>query len=154
MTGKAWRVSELFFVGLVLAFAAAAAGQPAGKPTEQERIAAGRTLYRAHCASCHGEGARGDGHLSEMMKILPADLTRLTHRNGGTFPYDRAYRVIDGRDEVRGHGTGSMPVWGLTFLLDAPESAPEESVEERIRDLLAFLQSIQEGTGRKGGSGK
>jgi mono/diheme cytochrome c family protein len=125
--------------GMVLA--AAVVGQP---PTGGEQVAAGQRSFRAHCASCHGEGGRGDGSLSEMLKVRPADLTRLARANDGRFPYDRIYRVIDGRDEVRGHGPGSMPVWGLTFLLEAPASGPEESVAARIRDLLAFLRTIQE----------
>jgi hypothetical protein len=79
----------------------------------------------------------------EVLKVRPADLTRIRERNGGSFPEGRIASVIDGRLEVHGHGPGSMPVWGLTFRESGRDSDQEREVRERITDLVAYLESIQ-----------
>ena len=79
----------------------------------------------------------------EVLKIRPADLTRIRERNGGSFPEARIAAVIDGRLEIHGHGPGSMPVWGLTFRESGRDTDQETEVRERIRDLVVFLESIQ-----------
>jgi mono/diheme cytochrome c family protein len=112
------------------------------------RVARGRLAYGIHCASCHGDRGGGDGPMAGLLKIPPADLTRLAARGGGRFPAAGVYASIDGRQEISGHGPGSMPVWGLSFQtrgLDAPQ---EEEVRGRIQDIVAFLESIQERGGR------
>lgn len=108
-----------------------------------ERVAAGRLSYRVHCASCHGEGGRGDGPMVQALKVRPSDLTRLAAAPGGRFPRDEVYQVIDGRREVLGHGHGAMPVWGATFQDRGKDSPQEREVREKILDLLAYLESIQ-----------
>ena len=45
----------------------------------------GASLYRAYCAVCHGEDAKGNGPMTKSLKSLPPDLTRLFARNGGVF---------------------------------------------------------------------
>jgi len=42
-------------------------------------------LYKAYCAVCHGEDAKGNGPMTKSLKSLPPDLTRLFARNGGVF---------------------------------------------------------------------
>src|SRR5512141_101632 len=83
-----------------------------------ERIDYGKREYMTKCASCHGESGKGDGAVAEWMRLQPTDLTTMSKRNGGTFPSDRAYRIIDGRESVKGHGAPNMPVWGSNFLLE------------------------------------
>jgi mono/diheme cytochrome c family protein len=109
----------------------------------QERVEYGRRTFAAHCASCHGRAGQGDGPVAPDLKVPPADLTRLTARNNGQFPRDRAYMAIDGRTEIRGHGSSEMPVWGLTFQVRESDRNQEQEVRDRILDLLAFLRSIQ-----------
>ena len=53
-----------------------------------------------------------------------------------------SYRVIDGREEVRGHGTRDMPLWGLTFRIG--EGGDEDAVKGRIWQLIYYLQTLQE----------
>ena len=108
-----------------------------------ERIAAGKLSYRIHCAGCHGEAGRGDGPMRGVLKVAPSDLTRLALAHGGRFPREETYQVIDGRREVRGHGTAAMPVWGATFQERGSDRPQEPEVRERILDLLAYLESIQ-----------
>ena len=45
----------------------------------------GASLYKAYCAVCHGEDAKGNGPMTKSLKSLPPDLTRLFARNGGVF---------------------------------------------------------------------
>ncbi len=79
----------------------------------------------------------------EVLKVKPADLTRIRERNGGAFPESRIAAIIDGRLEIHGHGPGSMPVWGLTFGESGRDSDQETEVRERIKDLVAYLESVQ-----------
>jgi putative copper export protein/mono/diheme cytochrome c family protein len=44
-------------------------------PFTAQSIAAGRRLFAAHCASCHGADGRGDGPAATSMTTKPADLT-------------------------------------------------------------------------------
>jgi len=101
----------------------------------------GSQLFRSHCASCHGTDARGNGPLAEHLRHVPPDLTQFTKRNGGTFPGELVYRIIDGRD-VPAHGDRDMPVWGETFKAVAGSNAA--AVKARIDAVLRYLQGIQE----------
>lgn len=107
---------------------------------DNEQAAIGKVTYRVYCQSCHGAGAKGDGKLAELMKVTPADLTRLSKQNGGTFPADKVAGVIDGRADVLAHGGREMPVWGQNFL---EKTGNEEDVKTRVRQLVLFLESIQ-----------
>lgn len=110
---------------------------------ETDSISSGRLLYRVHCQSCHGEDGTGDGPMAEVLKIPPSDLTRLSRDNDSKFPLKEVTEVIDGRREVRGHGTRTMPVWGITFQDPGRDSNQEEDIRGRIRDLALYLQSLQ-----------
>lgn len=115
---------------------------------EEEIIAGGRQLYQKFCVSCHGPRAMGDGPLSESLTPKPANLTRLSIRNGGSFPFWHAYRTIDGRHQVPAHGTRDMPVFGIWFRIPDDEVSIEtewaDQVRGRIWQLLSYLESIQE----------
>ena len=115
----------------------------AGPPLVGERVEAGRRSFRVYCASCHGAEGEGNGPVAKDLKIAPTDLTRLSRRHRGTFPNDAVYRAIDGRAEARGHGPGSMPVWGLSFQSRGTDVDQEEETRERVSDLVAYLRSIQ-----------
>jgi mono/diheme cytochrome c family protein len=100
----------------------------------------GGALFRAHCASCHGQEGRGNGPVAPMMRKAPPDLTQLTRHNGGLFPEARIRRIVDGR-EVESHGTREMPVWGDVFktISDGVADAPT-----RILAIVRYLQSLQQ----------
>ena len=53
----------------------------AGSPAS---IAAGKKLYDAQCASCHGTSGKGDGKAGALLKPLPSDLTDVDWRHGQT----------------------------------------------------------------------
>ena len=125
----------------------------AAAATATERIDYGKREYMTTCASCHGERGKGDGPVAEWMRLEPADLTTLAKRNGGVVPTERAYRVVDGRDKVKGHGAPNMPVWGSNFLAEGmaefayPNGLPndlEAHVRNRILSLIGYLKRIQQ----------
>jgi mono/diheme cytochrome c family protein len=116
---------------------------PGAQGSRESRVEAGGRTYRTFCASCHGAAAEGNGPMVEVLKVKPADLTRIRERNGGSFPEARIAGIIDGRLAVHGHGPGSMPVWGLTFRENGRDTDQEIEVRERIKDLVAYLESVQ-----------
>ena len=101
----------------------------------------GKKLFRTHCASCHGVTARGDGPLAELLLVAPADLTQISTRNKGVFPQDKVYRMIEGRERVKGHGSSDMPIWGNAFK-KSPTTSDEE-VRQKITALTHYVRSLQ-----------
>jgi mono/diheme cytochrome c family protein len=111
--------------------------------------ARGRAAFNLYCSSCHGKTAQGDGPVAATLKVAPADLTRLTGKHGGKFPADWVYARIDGREPVVAHGPSDMPVWGLSFQDPGRVDNQETQVENRIRDLVAYLATLQDKTGAR-----
>ncbi len=106
-------------------------------------VAKGRALYVRYCASCHGLNGEGNGPLAGSLTTPPSNLRQLSLRLGNPLPQDRIARFIDGRADVKAHGTREMPVWGERFY--AEPNGSEAATRERIRELVAYLQSIQTG---------
>ncbi len=102
----------------------------------------GRRLYEFHCQSCHGETGRGDGPTAEVLKVKPADLTKLAKKNKDEFPLERVARSIDGRHRTPAHGS-AMPIWGLDFQDPTSDIYQEDEVKRRIDNLIAYLKTIQ-----------
>jgi mono/diheme cytochrome c family protein len=109
---------------------------------ESEVIAGGEIEYQRHCATCHGVDGKGKGYMAKSLTVEPSDLTQLARKNGNKFPFWHAYRTIDGREEVRGHGTREMPVWGSRFKVEAGGSDPASraTVAGRILGLVFYLE--------------
>jgi mono/diheme cytochrome c family protein len=138
MTRMTWPVCAASAASIVAA--AAATGQ---QTTETFSAGtSGSAVYRTYCATCHGAEARGDGPLAENLRHAPPDLTRLAKRNAGKFDAARVHRMIDGRDPVKGHGGGDMPIWGDAFKRSS-EGHSEKAVKERIDALVGHLKSLQ-----------
>ena len=113
---------------------------------ETEVIAGGELEYQNHCAICHGVDGKGRGIMAKFLTISPSDLTQIAKKNAGRFSFWQVYRVIDGREEIRGHGTREMPIWGARFQAEARGSDPgsRSQVSGRILSLVFYLQHIQE----------
>src|SRR6266511_3825641 len=88
-------------------------------------IAGGKREFLQYCAVCHRANGRGQGPMAEQLKIRPADLTRLSKKNGGEFPFWSTYRFIDGREEVKEKGPRAMPIWGTEVYKEAGSDSPE-----------------------------
>lgn len=141
------RPSYVFLASLILVPMAAVLA--AAEPEAQEGFLAakGRVTYRVYCSNCHGPDARGNGNIAKFLTVQPTDLTRLSEKNGGEFPADRVHRIIDGLEEVAGHGRREMPIWGDVFKTPLVSSAGDEGDEDRaeskIRELVLYLKSLQ-----------
>jgi mono/diheme cytochrome c family protein len=108
------------------------------------RTQTGQDLFRKFCASCHGTSAKGDGPISKSLKVLPADLTLIARRYGGTFPGKRIEEVVDGRVKVDAHGPSAMPVWGEEFTRSqAGDPVVERETAEVIHRIVEYLRSVQ-----------
>jgi mono/diheme cytochrome c family protein len=133
----------LLLVGALVAttsFLSIAAAQSSASDAE---IARGKKSFQVYCASCHGADARGEGPMLSALRFQPRDLTRLSKRNDGTFPAEMVAKVIDGTEEVKGHGSQEMPVWGSIFSAQH-EGGDARTPESRIQELVNYLQSIQQ----------
>ena len=127
------RIAPVAILVLSLATVAGAGGN----------IEQGRADYSRYCASCHGEKGEGNGPLARVLTTPPANLRLLSHRFGNPLPEDQIAAYIDGRADVKAHGTRDMPVWGERFY--AQSGGSDVQTRQRIANLVAFLQSIQTG---------
>lgn len=135
------------FAGLLAAAAMATPSHGQDDPLKD-----GERDFQSFCASCHGWGGAGEGPVAEVLSVEPPNLTLIANRNGGKFPADKVYKIIDGLEMPRAHGTKQMPVWGVWFAYEAiadslntgDKTPPPEKIDKRIRGLVAFLESIQE----------
>lgn len=128
----------------LFALACLAAAAPLGAAPLAEPLAdySGEQLYRRFCASCHGAGARGDGPVAPLLKVMVPDLTQLARRQGGQFSADKVREIVDGRAPVGAHGPRLMPVWGYEF--EAQSSEGRAAAQELVDRLVAYLRSLQE----------
>lgn len=110
----------------------------------QTSVDFGRNEYMASCASCHGVSAKGDGAVRMYLTKAPTDLTIMAKRNGGVFPTQYAWEVIDGRASVviGAHGAREMPVWGYVYRAEDTQPA-DLHARNRISSLLDYLARIQ-----------
>jgi len=142
MNGIRPHVLRLASVATLTVAGAILAGAPLAAQSPPAAGVTGSYLFRTYCASCHGTSARGDGPLAESMRRPPADLTEIARRNNGVFPRDQVFRIIDGRQPVKGHGGANMPVWGDVFARSS-EVPNEAAVTQRIDALVRYLEGLQ-----------
>jgi mono/diheme cytochrome c family protein len=115
-----------------------------GAEVARAPVPSGAELYATFCAACHGATGRGDGPAAAGMSPAPADLTRLSAANGGTFPLVQVMGKIYGYSEGE---VGGMPefasvVEGDTVLV---ETAPGVATPtpERLVALAEYLETLQ-----------
>ena len=114
-----------------------------------DAVEAGRQQFDDKCAVCHGTRGVGDGVLADGLRQKPADLTRISERNGGTFPTSKTFAKIWGRDDeiISTHDLSEMPAF-----YNAPVFGHDEEFEDsagrlspqQIRNIIAYLETIQE----------
>jgi len=101
-------------------------------------------LFRSSCAPCHGVHGNGDGPVAAALTVKVEPLATLAARHGGVFPFGYVYGVIDGRREVKAHGTRVMPVWGNYFgRRQDTQTAAEGAVEQKIDALVDYIYHMQ-----------
>ncbi len=140
------RIAKLLAVAATLTTLAvlvvAAAAAEGDEKFSYAKIVRGKSLYGTWCVSCHGDEGKGDGPVGPHLRPEPSDLTLLSKKNGGVFPFDSVSAMVDGRKRVPGHGSKDMPVWGDAFHV-VDEEGGEEGVKQKINDLVHFVRSIQ-----------
>ena len=102
----------------------------------------GAMLFAENCTACHGADARGGVKVGN--RTAP-DLTRISARNGGSFPRARVMSQIDG------YGKGKLPVEQMPEFgaLLSGEPVPVEvngvmtPTPRSLAALLFYLESIQ-----------
>ncbi len=130
------------FAAIVLAGVASASWS-----ADKEDI--GKREYDNNCIACHGVDGKGGAYV-DFLKTTPPDLTQLTKTNGGVFPLERVYGAIDGRQQVKSHGTREMPIWGRDYQIRAGEHYyadviydSDAFVRGRILALVDYLNRLQ-----------
>jgi mono/diheme cytochrome c family protein len=120
--------------------------QAEGKSSTQEKgrsqFMEGPAVFQAYCAACHGKDARGGGPAASALKRRTPDLTRMSRRNGGIFPFERIQKIISGNGPgITAHGSREMPVWGPIFDEISWDGAPGSF---RIYNLTRYIQDLQQ----------
>lgn len=106
-----------------------------GQVASPAALSAGETVYRQHCAACHGES--GDGNGSAAVWLFPkprnfsAGLYKIQSTPSGSLPSDEdLYRSVT-------HGLGGSSMPGFSYL-------PEEDlrrVVQYVKHLTAFVDA-------------
>jgi mono/diheme cytochrome c family protein len=123
---------------------------PAADAAEETKIDVGKFEYEGSCAVCHGLTGKGGGPMAAQLKTQTPDITVLARKNGGVFPFDRVYQIIDGRQMLEAHGSREMPIWGRAFRLQSsvffdsrvPHDS-ESSARSRILALTEYVYRLQ-----------
>ena len=76
------------------------------------------------------------------MRVPLPDFTRLTTRNGGTFPQARVESFVTGEQDrlSPAHGSTDMPVWGPIFRSLDPNDTMNTV---RVAKIVDYIESIQ-----------
>ncbi len=129
----------LIFAGGAAAQSKAAASQDQFPPNF---VPSGKDMFKQYCAACHGLNAKGHGPARAALKVPAADLTTLTKRHGGEFPYDLVTNILRFGPGVAAHGSSDMPTWGGIFQY--MDNYNQAVVQKRIKNLCDYLVSLQE----------
>lgn len=109
----------------------------------------GQEEFRNHCAACHGLNGLGDGPIGPLLKTPAPNLAMITQRNGGKFPFQHVYEIIDGSAVLAAHGSRDMPLWGDRYSEEAKPVTPDQAeisrklAEQRILSLVYYIGTLQ-----------
>lgn len=93
--------------------------QEPNRPATGNKVDLGQQEFQKNCAVCHGPQGHGDGPYAGLLSAPVPDLTTLSEKNGGVFPFERVYDTIEGSRMVKSHGTRRMPIWGQAYSYSA-----------------------------------
>ncbi len=112
-------------------------------PVKPTSWASGQQMYREYCAACHGENATGGGPAASACTVTPRDLTKLAAQNGGKFPYNHFYAVMQFGTQLTSpaHGSADMPIW--LPLLSSLNEDREGPALQRMHNLARYVASLQ-----------
>ena len=144
-----FKLVRAFTVGAIAVGTATMAHAQQSGPAEQS-VDVGKYEYDRHCAECHGLSGKGDGPYVQLLRsgtVMP-NLTELSKKNGGVFPYTRVYETIDGAVRVRAHGSRiGMPIWGEAYQIEShnlsPIYNPQVFARAKILALIEYVYRLQ-----------
>ena len=118
---------------------------------DKAKVDMGKAEYEQKCIVCHGAEGKGNGAYSDMLTSRPTDLTTLSKKNGGVFPFARVFETIEGTHELKAHGTREMPIWGKEYrsskyyddYLHDPEMDRSYFARSRILALTEYIYRLQ-----------
>ena len=119
------------------------AAQKQDKTTSSARdTVEGAKIFQYHCAVCHGTDGRGHGPDSVVLKHAVPDVTLISQRSGGKFPYQRVKEIIEGeRTGLLSQGDREMPIWGPIFH---EVESDQDWGEVRLDAITRHMESIQQ----------
>jgi mono/diheme cytochrome c family protein len=128
-------------VAVASLWAVVAQAQPQIKKEPIKPVAASDAagMFQSYCAACHGKEGKGNGPAAAALKKAPADLTKVSARNGGKFPEVQVKRYIEGADEVAAHGNRDMPMWGELF-----RGLNRDTAQIRVQALSDYIKAMQQ----------
>ena len=100
----------------------------------------GKHDFEQLCAPCHG--IDGTGKRRDLTEANPPDLTAISLRNGGKFPFEKVYRTVDGREMINSHKRFAMPFWGI-YLQKQGTHESEAAVKQRITEIVRYVETTQ-----------
>ena len=136
------RFISMASAGLILTVTLASAAAAQSVIGEQE--------FQSHCAACHGSDGKGNGPIIDFLRAPPADLTAISARNDGIFPFQAVYDTIADVNQTRGHGNSDMPIWGDRYNQEiiaqqgefATDGPAVSEAQARILSLVFFLATV------------
>jgi mono/diheme cytochrome c family protein len=98
--------------------------------------------FQRYCALCHGGDGRGAGPLTDAdaMKKSAADLTQITKRNGGVFPFSKVADTIRDGGSIAEHSPSRMMAWGKIFSAESDLARANAIIFEVTR----YVEGLQE----------
>jgi mono/diheme cytochrome c family protein len=137
---KRW---PMLLLGLILLPAVLLPAQNPEKTTSSARdTVEGAKIFQHHCAVCHGTDGRGHGPDSVVLKHPVPDVTLISRRSGGKFPYQRVKKIIEGeKTGLLSQGDREMPIWGPIFH---EVESDQDWGEVRLDAITRHMESIQQ----------
>jgi len=100
----------------------------------------GASEFQRYCALCHGPDGRGVGFVTEGENVhKAADLTQISRRNKGAFPFTKVAAIIRHGGGVMEHTSRLMPSWG-TFYGENVDPVFTDAMLFRLTQYVEGLQ--------------
>ena len=133
---------SLLLLCLLLPAVLPLAAQKQGKTTSSAfDNVVGAKIFQYRCAMCHGADGRGHGPDSVVLKHPVPDLTLISQKSGGKFPYQRVRGIIEGKElGLPAHIDREMPIWGPIFH---EVEFDQDWGEVRLDSITKYTETIQ-----------
>jgi len=117
---------------VVISLSAALIGLPASVWAAD--AAAGKALFEANCASCHGTSGKGDGPVGAALNPPPRDFTQ------GNFKFDADGDGTPGEDDdlkmvIK---NGAMAYGGSALMAPWPTLS-----DQQVQDIVAYIRTLK-----------